>query len=97
MAKKKENKELEEQFEQAETTVAQGPTVESTLKDAANKDYRQVIVIGLFPDAKMEIMSSLPNLSFIHHMLNRSVFEMNTFEMSNIAEKTRRQVAANED
>jgi hypothetical protein len=50
------------------------------LLDSQKDRFDNLVIIGTNNDGKISIASSFPNIGPVHHLLNRTIFEMNIFE-----------------
>ena len=62
-----------------------GTSQADSLLDECRGTMQSCVVAGLDAAGNAVIRSSVPNLPFMHWMLNRSVFELGLFEKQNIA------------
>jgi len=56
------------------------------LEDATKKNFSSVLVVGIYPDGKLDISTDRPNFPFLHYLLNRTQFELNILENNNLRE-----------
>lgn len=60
---------------------AANPTSNDIL-DKAKDRFRNVIVIGVTDDGKLDIATTMPQYPTLHYFLNKTVFELNVHEMN---------------